>query len=156
MLFIDLDKIQIVKEKNFNILDINLKDLNWQESIFNIADQIKTIVKESIKDIDFTTATRFNFIIADGEADSPITQTADFESITNVILTVFCDAIAQNEGRPREHRLDMPWQFADVNIKRSLIKKLVNYKTLINKFNIVIRSTNFFYYSIVEDDLCDN
>lgn len=154
MLFIDLDKIQIVKEKNFNILDINLTNLNWQESIFDLADQLKVIVKESIKDIDFTTATRFNFIIAD--SDNPITQTTDFESITNVILTVFCGAIAQNKGRTREHRLDMPWQFADVNIKRSLIKKLVNYKTLVNKFNIVIRSTNFFYYSIAEDDLCDN
>lgn len=154
MLFIDLDKIQIVKEKNFNILDINLTNLNWQESIFDLADQLKEIVKESIRDIDFTTATRFNFIIAD--SDSPITQTTDFESITNVILTVFCGAIAQNKGRAREHRLDMPWQFADVNIKRSLIKKLVNYKTLVNKFNIVIRSTNFFYYSIAEGDLCDN
>lgn len=154
MLFIDLNKIQIVKEKNFNILDINLTNLNWQESIFDLADQLKAIVKESIKDIDFTTATRFNFIIAD--SDNPITQTTDFESITNVILTVFCGVITQNKGRPREHRLDMPWQFVDVNIKRNLIKKLVNYKTLVNKFNITICSTNFFYYSIEEDDLCDN
>ena len=154
MLFIDLDKIQIVKEKNSNILDINLKDLNWHESIFNLADQINAIVKESIKDLDCSTATRFNFIIAD--QDDPITQTADFESITNVILTVFCGAIAQNEGRPREHRLDMPWQFADVNIKRNLIKKLVNYKTTIDRFNIAVRSTNFFYHSIGEDSVCDN
>lgn len=154
MLFIDLDKIQIVKEKNFNILDINLKGLNWHESIFNLADQISAIVKEGIKDINPTTATRFNFIIAD--QDDPITQTADFESITNVILMVFCTAILQNEGRPREHRLDMPWQFADVNIKRNWIKKLVNYKTILDKFNIAVCSTNFFYHSIGEDNLCDN
>ena len=154
MLFIDLDKIQIVKEKNFNILDINLKDLNWQDSIFNLADQIGVIVKDSIKDLDCSTATRFNFIIVD--QDDPVTQTADFESITNVILTVFCSAIACNEGRPREHRLDIPWQFTDVNIKRSLIKKLVNHKTILDKFNIAVHSTNFFYHSIVEDNICDN
>lgn len=154
MLFIDLDKIQIVREKNFNILDINLKDLNWHESIFSLMEQITTIVKESIKDLDCSTATRFNFIIAD--QDDPITQTTDFESITNVILMVFCIEITRSEGRPREHRLDMPLQFADVNMKRSLIKKLVNHKTILDKFNIAVCSTNFFYHSIGEDNLCDN
>jgi hypothetical protein len=63
-----------------------------------------------------------------------------FESAVNVVLTAFFEELTGRSGvgRPRERRLDVPEELKVVNCSMSLMKRAVNYKTVVDKFQVQI------------------
>ena len=70
-----------------------------------------------------------------------------FESAIKLILAAFFEALIEQpkKGRPRERRLDVPEELKQANCNMSLLKRAINYKTIVDKFQIEIRCGDLNY-----------
>ena len=94
-------------------------------------------VKNAFAGIDRPTRPHcFHFLL---ESAEPFTFES-FESAVNVVLTAFFEELTGRSGvgRPRERRLDVPEELKVVNCSMSLMKRAVNYKTVVDKFQVQI------------------
>jgi hypothetical protein len=88
-----------------------------------------------------------NAIIAQLEAikNAEITE-EEFESAVNVILAAFFRNIRVDKGRPRERRLDVPENLkGDVHCSLALLKNAINYRTLVDRFQLEITGRGLIY-----------
>ena len=98
---------------------------------------MRAAVKNAFAGIDRPTRPHcFHFLL---ESKEPFTFET-FESAVNLILTAFFEELTGRSGvgRPRERRLDVPEELKVVNCSMSLMKRAVNYKTIIDKFQVQI------------------
>lgn len=98
---------------------------------------MRAAVKNAFAGIDRPTRPHcFHFLL---ESKEPFTFET-FESAVNVVLTAFFEELTGRSGvgRPRERRLDVPEELKVVNCSMSLMKRAVNYKTVIDKFQVQI------------------
>ena len=112
----------------------------------------RAAVKNAFQDIDRPTRPHcFHFLV---EPTEPLTEES-FESAVKVILAAFFEELVGQSGlgRPRERRLDVPEALKEVNCNMSLLKRAVNYKTVVDKFQVQIDGTDEdgFRYILVGD-----
>lgn len=151
MYFLDLEDLKVVKSFKFENVgiasDIDILNSNITElkNHFNIqTDALFASINNAIE-------TCFYYYI--GEQYSMLCATDEeteaFLGVVNTILVSFFDYIILDEGRKREHRLGVPEKLSQIKMSYSLLKKAINQKTKINKFNIIIKYKDLTY------SLCD-
>ena len=70
----------------------------------------------------------------------------EFESAVHCVLSNFFNSMVGKMGRPRERRLDVPEEIKQqVNCNMSLLKRAVNYKTLVDRFQLTVYSRTLKY-----------
>lgn len=145
MLFIDLNKLKIIKDFHFHIASAEL-DFDVDKSVVaqsdSLIDTFKTLIVPSPVAISYDLTIRGEGVATDEEAE-------DFLSAVNVISVIFFANMITEDGRQREHRLDVPEKLLPVKISKSIMKKAVNQKTINDVFNLTIRYKDLIYI------LCD-
>ena len=104
-------------------------------SILELNSLIKYAAKNLVADLDENKIYNFAFDLL-GEIEEE-----EFETAVNVILAAFFEMLVGKSGvgRPRERRLDVPENLKkEVNCNMSLLKKAINYKTVIDRFQLTI------------------
>ena len=99
--------------------------------------EITLISKEAVKNLlaDLNPDKVYNFAF-----DLMAEQLSEevFETVVNVLVAAFFQGMRIDKGRPRERRLDVPEELKVVNCSMSLMKRAVNYKTVVDKFQVQI------------------
>lgn len=103
-------------------------------SILELNSLIKYAAKKLVADLDKDKIYNFAFDLL-GEIEEE-----EFETAVNVILAAFFEMMIDTKlGRPRERRLDVPENLKkEVNCNMSLLKRAINYKTIIDRFQLTI------------------
>lgn len=104
-------------------------------SILELGSLIKYAAKNLIADLDENKIYNFAFDLL-GEIEEE-----EFETAVNVILAAFFERLVGKTGigRPRERRLDVPENLKrEVNCNMSLLKRAINYKTAVDRFQLTI------------------
>ena len=123
---INLDEEIITKGTHIDVP----KDL----SISTLSSLIKPAVKNLVADLNENKIYNFAFDLL-GEIEEE-----EFESAVNVILAAFFEMMISSKlGRARERRLDVPENLKkEVNCNMSLLKRAINYKTVVDRFQLTI------------------
>lgn len=122
---INSDEEIITKGTHINVP----KDL----SILELSSLIKHAVKNLVADLNEDKIYNFAFDLL-GEIEEE-----EFETAVNVTLAAFFEMMVGKLGRPRERRLDVPENLKkEVNCNMSLLKRAINYKTVIDRFQLTI------------------
>lgn len=109
---------------------------------------IKEAVKNTVADL--SADKTYNFVF---DMCSNINE-EEFETVVNVILAAFFEIITGQLrfGRNRERRLDVPEELkTSVNCSMSLLKRAINYRTVVDKFQLVVNCGEFHYVLVGED-----
>lgn len=103
-------------------------------SILELSSLMKHAAKNLVADLDEDKIYNFAFDLL-GEIEEE-----EFETAVNVILAVFFEIMTDTKlGRPRERRLDVPENLKkEVNCNMSLLKRAINYKTVVDRFQLTI------------------
>lgn len=152
MLFVDLNKMKIIKDFNYEtrtgVITLNINEPLMAQSeplVKNFQDLIKpcgiSVLYDITIDADETPAT-------DDEAE-------DFISVTNFLVGIFFANMIKEDGRKREHRFDVPEKLQPAKVNRSVMKKAVNQQTVNNVFNLVIRYKDLTYILCDEKEIKD-
>jgi hypothetical protein len=103
-------------------------------------------VKKLLMDLEEDKIYNFAFDILT-ENDTGL-EIEEFESAVHCILSNFFSVLIGKLalGRPRERRLDVPEDIKkQVNCNMSLVKRAINYKTLVDRFQLTIYSRTLKY-----------
>ena len=69
-----------------------------------------------------------------------------FETVVNVLVAAFFQGMRIDEGRPRERRLDVPDNLKGcVHCSLGVRKSAINYRTLVDRFQLEIISRGLMY-----------
>lgn len=146
MLFIDLNKMKIVKDYQYKIvsreIDFDFEDQPLKKKTETIIDLCEEMIQPSPLSISYEIHLAGEGVTTESEAD-------DFLSVVNMISMVFFANMITDEGRKREHRLDVPQKLLAVKTSRLTLKKAINQKTVNDVFNLTI------YYKDLIYKLCD-
>ena len=147
MLFIDLENLKIIKDYHYETvvqtIDFDFENQSLKTCSDGIIDDIEKMIKHSPLAISYEIRINSDEGIAtDQEAD-------DFLSAVNAIMMVFFANLITNDGRKREHRLDVPSRLTPVKISRLALKRAINQKTINDVFNVTITYKDLIY------KLCD-
>ena len=146
MLFIDLNKLKIIKEFNYKTqaseINLSFKDSFMSQSKM-VVDYMQQLIIPSGLAISYDITINSNGGVASDE------ETEEFISIVNFLISVFFANMIQEDGRKREHRFDVPEKLQPVKVSRSIMKKAVNQKTINDIFNLTIHYKDLTYI------LCD-
>ena len=150
MYFINLDKLTIDKEYQYDTrllhyeLRSNLAYIQILEVLRHFENEFKSM---------FTSYTAMPTLVQvdlGGEGEATEEEGNNLVSIVNTIIAaLFAALIDANQGRQREYRLDVPDKLSIVKMNLSLLKRAINHKTLLDKFNLVIN------YKDLSFILCD-
>ena len=156
MRFLDLDKLQVIKEYNFSTLAETIKVTDNMPMT-----QVKNLTRELCEKLFYSDFIKIEtFFDIQLEADFKDNFEEQFEAFINVFTATFFDFICTTGGRKRERRLDVPERLKEkVRVSTSALKKAINYQTLIDKFNL--RVTYFaadgglYIYDLIDQDFAD-
>lgn len=138
MLFIDLNKLKIIKKFNFLNYECRIK-LNKEDSML----KNKAIVKEACTKLcEEKSAIAACYRI---ELDVNDVTEEEFIGLVNLTTAVFFECFVKTGGRPRERRLDIPEKLTCAHISAGLLKRAVNTQTITDIFNLVIDCGDFHY-----------
>ena len=141
MLFVNLDKLKIDKEYNFQTFSI---DIDWDTNV--AAAKLKTQVQKACANLFITKpAIAANYVI--NVQTSNITE-EDFIGIVNLCTFAFFESFVLTGGRPRERRLDVPEKLQCAHISAGLLKRAVNTITVTDVFNLEIKCGDFSYIMV--------
>lgn len=110
-------------------------NISQDSSISTLNLLIKDAVKNLVADLDCNKIYNFAFDVLGDVGEE------EFESVAHIILSAFFDVLIgkSGEGRPRERRLDVPDNLkAEVNCNMSLLKRAINYKIAVDRFQLTI------------------
>lgn len=151
MYFCNLDKLKLTRTYNFQTFNCSIPLISTEIPISKFEQDVKEALEPTMKDaeksaiepcIDITLAVEDDKPAEDSEIDA-------FLSLVNVILLVFTEMNMTGKGRKREHRLGLAnTKLQGMHISQNLLKEMVNDKTRLDVFNIVIHYRNLIY------DLC--
>ena len=135
MYYVDLENIKIAKEeKNIIYRNVNV-DYDDNKSIYENGLNLTNAVQNLLIDVNCDDVYSFNVEANIDNCDDDI-----FLSFVNMFLSIFISEICRSEVRDRERRLDVPAKLADtVHCVKSLTKKMVNYCTMTDKFQLNIK-----------------
>ena len=144
MLFIDLKKLKIVKEFNYQTFETEM-----QFGINDAAAKIKAEAKKIAAQLLTQHASVAAKYVINVYTDiTPLAE--DVVSYVNIITAAFFEEFVLTGGRPRERRLDIPQEFQCVHISAGLLKRAINTKTVTDIFNLEINVNNVFHYTLVD------
>lgn len=147
MLFIDFEKLKIIKDFHFTTIE---KELNLENlTILEMKDETEEFFKDFIK----VDPLAVSYVI-DIKTSEPTPEF--FVSMINIINSIFFNKMITEKGWKREYRLDVPEKLKGLHCNMSLIKKACNTKTINNVFNLTIKCGEFIYYLCDEKDFKDN
>ena len=146
--YLDLVSLQIEKTNDNQEIITKGTYINIEEnsSISSMASLIEAAVKKMVKDLDGDKV--YNFAIDVLTTEETELNEDDFESAVCCVLSSFFNCLIGKEGagRQRERRLDVPENLKkDVNCNMSLLKRAINYKTQVDKFQLTISSRSLKY-----------
>ena len=146
--YVDLSDLTIKETNNNQEIITKGTYITIEEncSISSMALSIGDAVKKMVKDLDGDKVYNFAVDILTTGQDE-LTED-DFESAVCCTLSMFFDALISKlgVGRQRERRLDVPENLKkDVNCNMSLLKRAINYKTQVDKFQLTISSRGLQY-----------
>ena len=149
MLFVDLDKIKIVKEYHFETaattIDFDI-DASLMAQSEGLVDTFQKLIHPCRQPILYEVYIRSEGQATDEEIDS-------FLSAVNVITMVFFANMTKDGGRKREHRLDVPPRLMPVKVGRLTLKKAINQQTVNDVFNLTIHYKDLIYCLCDEKDM---
>lgn len=107
--------------------------------------EITLISKEAVKNLlaDLNPDKVYNFAF-----DLMAEQLSEevFETVVNVLVAAFFQGMRIDKGRPRERRLDVPDNLkGDVHCSLALLKNAINYRTLVDRFQLEITGRGLIY-----------
>ena len=139
MLFIDLDKIKVISSYNFitkeihSTLDITNASISAMKEAFE--EGVKKMFNEPFSQVE----TCFTYVLPGFKSTVADKNEAEaFLTAVNILVATFFKYITLDDGRKREHRLDIPDRLSCVNMSKGTLKKALNHQTRIQKFNIKI------------------
>ena len=140
--YLDLENLDIrTTEDNQEIITKGTHiDLVPNSSISTFAAKIDPAVKKLLEELNSDKIYNFGIDLF-GDIDDE-----EFESAVNVILAAFFRNIRVDKGRPRERRLDVPENLkGDVHCSLALLKNAINYRTLVDRFQLEITGRGLVY-----------
>ena len=138
MLFIDLNKLKIIKKFNFLNYECHIK-LNKEDSML----KNKATIKEACTKLcEEKPAIAACYRI---ELDVNDVTEEEFIGLVNLTTAVFFECFVKTGSRPRERRLDVPEKLTCAHISAGLLKRAVNTQTVTDIFNLVIDCGDFHY-----------
>ena len=142
--YLDLDKLKtsvILSDEEIISKGVSVV-INENDSIMKMSLLLKSAVETLLADVSYDKIYNFNITILD--QDYKGLPEEDFESAINCALSCFFDNLIGGKlgiGRQREHRLDVPENLkTEVNCNMSLVKRAINYKTKLDRFQLTISS----------------
>ena len=152
MYVINLEEMKQEKIYNYETRVINIPITLAEAYDMNIS-KFKEIIKNIINKEDLSSLTDYCFNI---ELDDNLSADEEVEAIvciSELITNTFFQTITTEEDRNREYRLDLPDNLTVLNMNRLYLKKAINYKTLIDKFQISIKFGNKFSFMLNNEQL---
>lgn len=106
---------------------------------------LKDAVKNLLADVNPDKIYNFNITVLTPEYQGLSEE--DFESAVNCALSAFFNEMVNGKlGREREYRLDIPENLkTEVNCSMGLVKRAINYKTKLDRFQLTISSRTLQY-----------
>lgn len=144
MFFIDLNKLKIIEDDDYSVVSKKI-EINSDDSTIIIASKAREVCNKLLDKNKKSNnkSTVFNITI-----DIDKIEKEDFITIVNVFNAVFFEKIVIHKGRERERRLDIPENLSFIHTSAGLLKKAINNQTKINKFNLIIKCNDLYYYMI--------
>ena len=137
-------KIETTTPDDKIMVNVAIVPYNDTETISSQWLNTRAAVKKAFDPIDRPTRPhKFEFEVA---TEDELSLEA-FESAVKLILTAAFEELVGRLGlgRPREYRLDVPENLKTVNCNMTLLKRAINYKTTVDKFQIEIYSGDLRY-----------
>ena len=146
MEYLDLNKLEvrgITEFTNIHECRISISDDDLDMPLSQFHNKLTNELQPLFKQLKDDVPTLFNIVLDCGyiSYDDIETLTDDFVSFSEQITSViFSHLVDSTQPRQREFRLDVPTNLKqEVFMPLHWLKNAINYRTKINKFNIVIR-----------------
>lgn len=142
--YLDLEKLEIseVSSEEEIISKGVCVTVNEDEVISRMFSLLKDAAQKLLADVSADRIYNFNITILD--QDYKGLGEEDFESAVNCALSCFFEEMIGGRlgsGREREYRLDVPENLkTEVNCNMGLLKRAINYKTKLDRFQLTISS----------------
>lgn len=150
MLFLDLNKLKIIKEYNYRTQAGELQ-LNIEAPLMAQSAKVNEFMQNIIAPCGISVLYDITISASDGIATE--NEANSFISVTNFILGIFFKYMTKDNGRQREHRFDVPKKLLAAKINRATLKKAVNQQTINDTFNLIIRYKDLVYILCDEKDI---
>lgn len=161
MKFINLDTLKIEESGDNNLVlikTVKLHGLKKNKGIKSFFNEVREELSTQINwedGVENTNDIVYFDIVYDGKMAAD--DEDDIRYIINIVIGAFVEEMIDGEnriGRSREHRLGVPDSFNELYLSVMNIKKLINYKTKVDKFILNIRSVNneFIYNAIGNEE----
>lgn len=122
--------------------------INENMNINEIMDISEEAVKNLLADLNPDKIYNFAFDLISEELPEEV-----FETVVNILVAAFFQGMRIDEGRPRERRLDVPDNLKGcVHCSLGLLKNAINYRTLVDKFQLEIISRGLVYILVGDYD----
>lgn len=144
MLFIDLEKLKIVKELRYQTFETEMS-FGVNDAAAKIKAEAKKVAARLLAQHASVAA---KYVINVRTDKVPFAE--DIISYVNIITAAFFEEFVLTGGRPRERRLDIPQELQCAHISAGLLKRAVNTKTVTDVFNLEINVNDTFHYTLVD------
>jgi hypothetical protein len=152
MYVINLEEMKQEKIYNYETREINIPITLTEAYDMNVS-KFKEMIKNAINKENLSSLTDYCFNI---KLDDNLSADEEVEAIvcvSELITNTFFQTITTEEDRNREYRLDLPDNLTVLNMNRLYLKKAINYKTLIDKFQISIKFGDKFSFMLNNEQL---
>ena len=146
MEYLDLNKLEvrgITEFTNIRECRISISDDDLDMPLSQFHNKLTNELQPLFKQLKDDAPTLFNIVLDCGHLtyDDIETLTDDFVSFSEQITSIiFSHLVDSTQPRQREFRLDVPTNLKqEVFMPLHWLKNAINYRTKINKFNIIIR-----------------
>lgn len=152
MYVINLEEMKQEKIHNYETREINIPITLTEAYDMNVS-KFKEIIKDTINKENLSSLTDYCFNIKLDDNLSTDEEVEAIVCISELITNTFFQTITTEEDRNREYRLDLPDNLTVLNMNRLYLKKAINYKTLIDKFQISIKFGDKFNFMLNNEQL---
>ena len=141
MLFVDLDKLKIIKEYHWQNYAVETT-LDTTMPAAKMLAELKVVCGRLFEE---TPAIAASYHIEINAAAQTEMTPEDFAGLVNIAVVAFFNAFIAEGGRHRERRLDIPEKLQCAHVSASLLKRAVNTKTRADVFNLSISCGDYHY-----------
>ena len=152
MYVINLEEMKQEKIYNYETREIDIP-LTLAEAYDMNVSKFKEAIKNIIDKENLSSLTDYCFNIGLDDSLSTDEEEDAIVCISELITNTFFQTIITEEDRNREYRLDLPDNLTVLNMNRLYLKKAINYKTLIDKFQISIKFDDKFNFMLNNEQL---